>query len=205
MKKQILVFSFQLFILALVITSCKNDASLSKTFQGRYSVKVTSVNLKELEDASKQAKVELEKGKKELHDNIEKAQKEMDNEVNIEIDGKKTDLKELIGTVGEGVEKIMEGFGDMGAGLGKGITELLIKNTTFQVDFRDNGVLAIGSDNEKFNFSSKNLTWAIDNGKLIIHDKDQSKEEFSFELKTKNEKEWELIGDKITLSLNKIK
>ncbi len=205
MKRQTLVFSFQLLILALVITSCKNDASLSKTFQGRYSVKVTSVNLKELEDASKEAKVELEKGKKELHDNIEKAQKEMDNEVNIEIDGKKADLKELIGTVGEGVEKIMEGFGDMGAGLGKGITELLIKNTTFQVDFRDNGVLAIGSDNEKFNFSSKNLTWAIENGKLIIHDKDQSKEEFSFELKTKNEKEWELIGDKITLSLNKIK
>ena len=123
--------------------------------------------------------------------------------MNIEINGKKADLKELMGEVGQGLEKVMEGLGDMSNGLGKGITELVVKNTTFQVDFRDNGVLAIGSDNDKFNFSSKNLTWTIDNERLIIKDKDDNKEDFSFELKTKSEKEWELIGDKITLSLSK--
>ncbi len=99
----------------------------------------------------------------------------------------------------------MDGLGDMSNGLGKGITELVVKNTAFQVDFRDNGVLAIGSNNDRFNFSSKNLTWAIENGKLIIHDKDQSKEDFSFELKAKNEKEYELINDQITLVLIKLK
>jgi hypothetical protein len=56
----------------------------------------------------------------------------------------------------------------MGNGFGKGISELLIKNTTFQVDFRDNGVLAIGSYNNSFNFSAKNLLWEIKDGKLII-------------------------------------
>jgi hypothetical protein len=99
----------------------------------------------------------------------------------------------------------MDGLGDMGNGLGKGISELLIKNTNFQVDFRDDGVLAIGSDNNKFNFSSKNLTWEVKDGKLIIKDKDKSKEDFSFELTSKNDKEWELVSDKIKLSLNKIK
>ena len=123
--------------------------------------------------------------------------------MNIEINGKKADLKELMGEVGQGLEKVMEGLGDMSNGLGKGITELVVKNTTFQVDFRDNGVLAIGSDNDKFNFSSKNLTWTIDNERLIIKDKDDNKEDFSFELKAKSDKEWELIGDKITLSLSK--
>ena len=205
MKKNNFVVIVLFFISALSISSCKNDASVSTKLKGRYDVKVTDINLKELEVASKQAKVELEKGKKELRENLEKAQEEIDQEVNIEIDGKKADLKELMGEVGQGLEKIMDGLGDMGSGLGKGISELVIKNTTFQVDFRDNGVLAIGSDNEKFNFSSKNLTWAIENGKLIIHDKDQNKEDFSFELKAKNDKEWELIGDKITLSLGRIK
>lgn len=108
-----------------------------------------------------------------------------------------------MGEVGQGLEKVMEGLGDMSNGLGKGITELVVKNTTFQVDFRDNGVLAIGSDNDKFNFSSKNLTWTIDNERLVIKDKDDNKEDFSFELKAKNDKEWELVSDKITLSLSK--
>jgi hypothetical protein len=115
------------------------------------------------------------------------------------------DLKEAMGKMSDGLEKMMDGLGDMGNGLGKGITELIIKNTNFQVDFRDDGVLAIGSDNEKFNLSSKHLTWEVKDGKLIIHDKDKNKEDFSFELKSKNDKEWELVNDKITLLLNKKK
>ena len=192
-----------LIVGTLFIFSCKNDASLSHQLKGRYDVKVTDINLTELEEASKQAKSELEKGKKELRENLEQAQADLDKEVNIEIDGKKADLKELMGEVGQGLEKVMDGLGDMSNGLGKGITELIVKNTTFQVDFRDNGVLAIGSDNDKFNFSSKNLTWAIDNERLVIKDKDDNKEDFSFELKAKNDKEWALVGDKITLSLSK--
>lgn len=203
MKKNSLVFIMQLLIVALAMTSCKNDATVSKSLQGRYNVKVTAINLKELEEATKQAKVELEKGKIDMRGNLEKAQEELDKEVNIEINGKKADLKELIGEVGQGLEKALEGLGDMGSGLGKGISELVIKNTVFQVDFRENGVLALGSDNAKLNFSSKNLTWKIDNGRLIIKDKDENKEAFSFELKGKNEKEWELVSDKISLVLNK--
>lgn len=205
MKKNNFVVIVLFLMSALSISSCKNDSSLSTKLKGRYDLKVTDINLKELEEASKQAKSELEKGKKELRENLEKAQADIDKEVNIEIDGKKADLKELMGQVGQGLEKIMDGLGDMGSGLGKGISELVIKNTTFQVDFRDNGVLAIGSDNDKFNFSAKNLTWSIENGRLVIHDKDQNKEDFSFELKAKNDKDWELIGDKMTVSLSKIK
>ncbi len=205
MKKNNFVVMVLFLISALSISSCKNDASLSSQLKGRYDVKVTDINLKELEEASKQAKSELEKGKTELRENLEKAQADIDKEINIEIDGKKADLKDLIGEVGQGLEKVMDGLGDMSNGLGKGITELVVKNTAFQVDFRDNGVLAIGSNNDRFNFSSKNLTWAIENGKLIIHDKDQSKEDFSFELKAKNEKEYELINDQITLVLIKLK
>jgi hypothetical protein len=205
MKKQTLVFSLQLLFISLVITSCKNDASLSDQIKGRYDVKVTDINLKELEEASKEAKSELENGKKELRENLEKAQAEIDKEVKIEINGKKADLKELVGEMGQGIEKVMEGLSDMGSGFGKGITELLVKNTTFQVDFRDNGVLSIGSDNDRFNFSSKKLTWSIENNRLIIKDKDENKENFSFELKAKNDKEWELISDKLTLSLIKNK
>jgi hypothetical protein len=204
MKKNNFVVIVLFLISALSISSCKNDASLSSQLKGRYDVKVTDINLKELEEASKQAKSELEKGKKELRENLEKAQADIDKEINIEIDGKKADLKELIGEMGQGLEKVMDGLDDMSNGLGKGITELVVKNTTFQVDFRDNGVLAIGSNNDRFNFSSKNLTWKIENERLIIKDKDENKEDFSFELKVKNEKEWELSGDKITLSLNKI-
>jgi hypothetical protein len=205
MKKQTLVFGLQLLFISLVITSCKNDASLSDQIKGRYDVKVTDINLKELEEASKEAKSELENGKKELRENLEKAQAEIDKEVKIEINGKKADLKELVGEMGQGIEKVMEGLSDMGSGFGKGITELLVKNTTFQVDFRDNGVLSIGSDNDRFNFSSKKLTWSIENNRLIIKDKDENKENFSFELKAKNDKEWELINDKLTLSLIKNK
>ena len=203
MKKNSFVVMVLLIVGTLFIFSCKNDASLSHQLKGRYDVKVTDIDLKELEEASKQAKSELEKGRKELREELEKAQADIDKEVNIEINGKKADLKELMGEVGQGLEKVMEGLGDMGNGLGKGITELVVKNTTFQVDFRDNGFLAIGSDNDKFNFSSKDLTWTIDNDRLIIKDKDDNKEDFSFELKAKSEKEWELIGDKITLSLSK--
>jgi PBP1b-binding outer membrane lipoprotein LpoB len=204
MKKNSLVFA--LFLMGtLVFTSCKNDVSVSNSIKGKYNVKVSEINLKDLEDASKQVKEEIEKGKVELHGDLEKAQAELDKEVNIEIDGKKVDLKEALGDMSQGLEKMMDGLGDMGNGLGKGITELVIKNTNFQVDFREDGVLAIGSDNNKFNFSSKNLTWEIKDGKLIIKDKDKSKEDFSFELKSKNDKEWELVSDKITLSLNKTK
>jgi PBP1b-binding outer membrane lipoprotein LpoB len=204
MKKNSLVFA--LFLMgALAFTSCKNDVSVSNSLKGKYNVKVSEINLKDLEDASKQIKEEMEKGKVELHGDLEKAQAELDKEVNIEIDGKKVDLKEAIGDMSQGLEKMMDGLGDMGNGLGKGISELLIKNTNFQVDFRDDGALAIGSDNNKFNFSSKNLTWEIKDGKLIIKDKDKSKEDFSFELKSKNDKEWELVSDKIKLSLNKAK
>lgn len=205
MKKSKVLFIVQLLIIALAMTSCKSDASLSETLKGRYNVKVTDINLKDLEKASKEAKTELEKGKKELHDNLEKAQEELDKEVNVEINGKKASLKDVMGEVGQGLEKVMDGLGDMSNGLGKGITDLIVKNTTFQVDFRDNGVLAIGSDNDKFNFSSKNLTWLIKDGKLIIHDKEDNEEDFSFELKAKNEKEWELINDKIKLDLSKTK
>lgn len=205
MKKNNLVFSMLLFMGVLFISACNNDEAVSKTLKGRYDVKVTNINLKDLEDASKQAKAEIEKGKKELHDNLEKAQADLDKEVNIEIDGKKVSLKEAIGEMGQGLEKVMDGLGDMGSGFGKGITELVIKNTTFQVDFRDDGVLAIGSDNEKFNMSSKNLTWEIKDGKLIIRDKDQNKEDFSFELKAKSDKEWALVSDKLTLLLSKTK
>ena len=203
MKKYSFVVMVLLVVGTLFIVSCKNDASLSHQIKGKYDVKVTDINLKDLEEASKQAKSELEKGKKELREELEKAQVDIDKEVNIEINGKKADLEELMGDVGQGLEKIMEGLGDMGNGLGKGITELVVKNTTFQVDFRDDGVLAIGSDNDKFNFSSKNLIWAIENERLIIKDKDDNKEDFSFELKAKGDKEWELISDKITLSLSK--
>jgi hypothetical protein len=205
MKKNNFLSLLLLFIGALSISSCKNDASLSDTFKGRYNVKVREINLKELEDASKQVKTELEKGKKEFHGNLEKAQEELDKEINVEIDGKKANLKELIGEVGQGLEKVMDGLGDMGNGFGKGISEILIKNTTFQVDFRENGELAIGSDNNSFNFSAKNLTWEIKDGKLIIKDKDEKKEDFSFELKAKNDKEWELVSDKMTLILSKTK
>jgi hypothetical protein len=147
----------------------------------------------------------MEKGKVELHGDLEKAQAELDKEVNIEIDGKKVDLKEALGDMSQGLEKMMDGLGDMGNGLGKGITELLVKNTAFQVDFREDGVLAIGSDNNKFNFSSKHLTWAVQDGKLIIKDKEKSDIDFSFELKPKNDKEWELVSDKISLVLSKAK
>jgi hypothetical protein len=205
MKKNNFVYITLLFISALFFSACKNDESLSKTFKGRYTVKVTDINLKELEEASKQVKTELEKGKIELHGELEKAQAELDKEVNIEIDGKKANLKELIGEVGQGLEKVMDGFGDIGNGFGKGISEIIIKNTTFQVDFRDNGELAVGSDNEHFNFSSKKLTWEVKDGKLLIKDTDPKKDNFSFDLKTKNEKEWELSSDKMTLVLNKIK
>lgn len=205
MKKYSFVVIVLLVLSTLFIVSCKNDASLSHQLKGRYDVKVTDIDLKELEEASKEAKSELEKGKKELREELEKAQADIDKEVNIEINGKKADLKELMGEVGQGLEKVMDGLGDMGNGLGKGITELVVKNTTFEVDFRDNGVLAIGSDNDKFNFSSKNLTWTIENERLIIKDKDDNKEDFSFELKAKSDKEWELISDKITLSLSKKK
>lgn len=204
MKKNSLVFSV-LFMIALSFSACKNDASVSQSLKGKYNVKVSEINLKDLEDASKQAKEEIEKGKIELRGDLEKAQKELDGEVNIEIDGKKVDLKEAMGKMGDGLEKMMDGLGDMGNGLGKGISELLIKNTNFQVDFRDDGELAIGSDNNHFNFSSKKLTWEVKDGKLIIKDKDKSKEDFTFELTSKNDKEWELVNDKITLLLNKTK
>jgi uncharacterized protein YlxP (DUF503 family) len=189
----------------LAFTSCKNDASVSNSLKGKYNVKVSEINLRDLEDASKQVKEEIEKGKIELHGDLEKAQAELDKEVNIEIVGKKVNLKEALGDMSQGLEKIMDGLGDMGNGLGSGISELLIKNTAFQVDFRDDGVLAIGSDNNKFNFSSKNLMWEVQDGKLIVKDKDKNKEDFSFELKSKNDKEWELVSDKITLFLSKKK
>jgi hypothetical protein len=205
MKKNNLVSLVLLLMIGLSFSSCKNDASLSNTFKGKYSVKVKEINLKDLENASKQVKTELEKGKKELHQNLEHAQEELDKEVNVEIDGKKANLKELIGEMGQGLEKVMDGLGDMEKGLGKGISELVIKNTTFQVDFRENGVLAIGSDNNTFNFSSKNLTWAIKDGKLVVKDKDQHNDDFPFELKAINDNEWELVSDKITLVLNKAK
>jgi hypothetical protein len=192
-----------LFISLLAFLSCKNDATLNNTFKGKYSVKVKEVNLKELEQASEQIKVDLEKGKKELKEGIEKAQTELDKDVNIEVDGKKVDLKEAMGELGKGLEKVMDGVGDIQNGIGKGITEVLIKNTKFEADFRDEGVLAIGTDNNKFNFSSKNLKWGIKDGKLIIQDADKSKDNFSFDIKSKNEKEWELVSDKITLLLNK--
>jgi hypothetical protein len=205
MKNNCFVFSALFLMGALAFTSCKNDVSVSNSLKGKYNVKVSEINLKDLEDASKQIKEEMEKGKVELHGDLEKAQAELDKEVNIEIDGKKVDLKEALGDMSQGLEKMMDGLGDMGNGLGKGITELVIKNTNFQVDFRDDGVLAIGSDNKSFNVSSKHLTWEVKDGKLIIKDKDKSKEDFSFELKAKNDKEWELISDKIKLSLNKTK
>jgi hypothetical protein len=205
MKKNILTFLVLFLASVFALTSCKNDASLSSTFKGKYNVKVSEINLKELEEAAVQVKTDLAKGKQELREELEKAQKELDGEINVEVDGKKVDLKGLMGEVGQGLEKIMDGVGDIGNGLGSGISELLIKNTAFQVDFREDGVLAIGSDNDKFNFSTKHLTWEIKDGKLIIKDKDESKEDFSFELKPKNDKEWELVSDKIKLTLNKEK
>jgi hypothetical protein len=147
----------------------------------------------------------LEKGKIELRGDLEKAQAELDKEVNIEIDGKKANLKELIGEVGQGLEKVMDGFGDISNGFGKGISEIIIKNTTFQVDFRDNGELAVSSDNQHFNFSSKKLTWEAKDGKLLIKGTGQNKDNFSFDLKAKNDKEWELSSEQMTLVLNKIK
>jgi hypothetical protein len=205
MKKNNLGFMVLLLVSAFTLSSCKNDKSLSNTFKGKYDVKVTEINLKDLENASKQVKEEMEKGKVELHGDLEKAQTELDKEVNIEIDGKKVDLKEALGDMSQGLEKMMDGLGDMGNGLGKGITELVIKNTNFQVDFREDGVLAVGSDNNKFNLSSKHLTWVVQDGKLIIKDKEKSDIDFSFELKPKNDKEWELVSDKISLSLSKAK
>jgi uncharacterized protein YlxP (DUF503 family) len=205
MKKNSLIFSALFLVGALAFTSCKNDASVSNSIKGKYNVKVSEINLKDLEDASKQAKEEIEKGKIELHGNLEKAQAELDKEVNIEIDGKKVDLKEALGDMSQGLEKMMDGLGDMSNGLGKGITELVIKNANFQVDFREDGVLAIGSDSNKFNFSSKHLTWEVKDGKLIIKDKEKNNDDFSFELKSKNDKEWELVNDKITFLLNKTK
>jgi uncharacterized protein YlxP (DUF503 family) len=203
MKKNSFIISVLFLMGTLAFTSCKNDASVSNSLKGKYNVKVSEINLKDLEDASKQVKEEIEKGKIELHGDLEKAQADLDKEINIEIDGKKVDLKEALGDMSQGLEKMMDGLGDLGNGLGSGISELLIKNTAFQVDFRDDGVLAIGSDNNKFNFSSKHLTWEVKDGKLIIKDKEKSNDDFSFELKPKNDKEWELVSDKITLFLSK--
>jgi hypothetical protein len=205
MKKNNFIAIMLLFMGILSLSSCKNDASVSKTFAGKYTVKVTEINLKDLEKASEQMKTDLEKGKKELHDNLEKAQAELDKEVNIEIDGKKVDLKDALGEMGQGLEKVMDGFGDMGSGLGKGFTEMLIKNINFQVDFRDDGSLFIGSDNKNINFSAKKLTWEVNNGKLIVKNKDKEDETFTFDLTAKSDKEWELVSDKISLVLNKLK
>jgi uncharacterized protein YlxP (DUF503 family) len=205
MKKNNLVFSVLFLVGALTFSACNSDATVSKTLKGRYNVKVSEINFKDLVDASKQAKVEIEKGKIELKGDLEKAQAELDKELNIEIDGKKVDLKEALGEMGQGLEKMMDGLGDMGDGLGKGFSEILIKNTIFQVDFRDDGALAIGSDNKSFNFSSKRLVWEVKDGKLIIHEKDQNKEDFSFQLTSKNDTEWELVNDNIKLSLSKVK
>jgi hypothetical protein len=203
MKKKSLVFMVLLLMSVFSFTSCKNDASLSNTFKGKYDVKVSDINLKELEQTSIQVKAELEKGKKELREGLENAQKELDGEVNVEIDGKKIDLKEYIGEMGQGLDKVLDGVSDISNGLGNGISELLIKNTNFQVDFREDGVLEIGSDKNTFNFSSKHLTWEVIDGKLIIKDKDENKENFSFDLKTENNKDWELIHEKIKVTLTK--
>lgn len=74
MKKNSFVVMLLLILSTLFIFSCKNDASLSHQLKGRYDVKVTEIDLKDLEEASKEAKSELEKGKKELRENLEQAQ-----------------------------------------------------------------------------------------------------------------------------------
>jgi hypothetical protein len=56
MKKNSLVFSVLFLIGALTFPSCKNDASVSSSLKGKYNVKVSEINLKDLEDASKQIK-----------------------------------------------------------------------------------------------------------------------------------------------------
>jgi hypothetical protein len=50
----------------------------------------------------------------------------------------------------------------------------------------------------------KKLTWEVNNGKLIVKNKDKNDETFTFDLKAKNDKEWELVSDKMTLGLSKI-
>lgn len=197
---------FLILTTALYTISCKSDKKLSQSFKGKYTVHVSQINLADLEKASKEVKKEIEKGKKELHDNLAKAQEEVDKEVDIEVNGKKADLKELMGELEKGLEKIIEGAGEVGEGFsnfGKKITENIVKNTTFQADFQENGKLSIGSDNNNINLHSKNLTWAIEDGKLIITDKEGQNNNFSFDMKTKNDKEWELTNDKISLTLTK--
>jgi hypothetical protein len=193
MKKKNGLFIVSIWSIVLFLSACNSDKTISNSFVGKYTVKVNSINLKELEKASEQVKAEVKKGKKEMDVNGE-----------ITIDGKKMDLKEAMGKMGEGLGKMMEGIEEMGSGLGdlgKSITETIIKSATFSADFREDGVLAIGSDNSSFNFSAKALTWKIENEKLIITDKEKNGEDFSFDLKAKNDKEWELVNDKITLRL----
>jgi hypothetical protein len=56
MKKNNLGFMVLLLVSAFALSSCKNDKSLSNTFKGKYDVKVTEINLKDLKNASKQVK-----------------------------------------------------------------------------------------------------------------------------------------------------
>jgi hypothetical protein len=205
MKKKNGLFTMSIWSIVLFLSACNSDKTMSNSFVGKYTVKVNSINLKELEAASEQVKEEVEKGKKELNESLEKAQKEIDGKVEIKIDGKDADLKEVMGKMGEGLGKMMEGIEEMGKNfgdIGKSISENIIKSATFSADFKEDGILVIGSDNNNFNFSSKNLMWKIENGKLIITDKDNKSENSSFDLKAKNDKEWELVNDKISLQLS---
>jgi hypothetical protein len=208
MKKNNFDFFILLFIVVLTILSCKTDKTLSNTFKGKYTVRITSIDFKELEKASEQVQTELEKGKKELEENLEKAQKEIEDKAEITIDGKKADLNDLVGKMGDGLGKIMDGVSEIGSGLGdfgKNLTETIIKNTSFVADFQEDGTLTIGSNNDNMNFSSKDMKWTIEDGKLIVRDKDKSNDSFSFELKPNSGGEWELVSDKISLVLRKAK
>jgi hypothetical protein len=208
MNQQRWIAKFLPIGIALFLFACNSDKAASDNFKGKYTVKVVSVNLKELEDASSKAKVEMEKGKEELKQELEKAKKELDANAEITIDGQKVDLKEAMGKMGDGLGKMMEGMEDLGKsfeGFGKSITETIVKSTVFKANFQEDGVLSVGSDNNSFNFSSKTLKWRIENDKLIITDEDKNKENFSFDMKANNDKEWELTNDKMTLKLSKSK
>lgn len=188
-------------VLLVFLAGCQTDASRQKAFAGKYDVSIKlSEAQEEMIKAKKETKEEMAKAQQEIKDEIKKAKKEIDEEM-----GEDNDFGKAVGNFVEGMGNLAQGLTGLGeelAGMGIDLGQGILEGIHFKAEFKEDGNVLFGKKSKIRIGSGDGNFWEIKDGKFYLWENENDKTEF--EMKETSKGNWDLIGEKVTLQLEKI-
>lgn len=182
--------------------SCQTDQQVQQEFSGTYEVAIEAKEAqKEMKKAKKEMKKEMKKAREEMEDEFENARKEIEEEF-----GEDSNFGKAIGSFVEGMGHLSQSMTELGESLGElgiNLGSDILENVRFSAEFEPDGTVVLGRTG-KVTIHADDLRWKIDNGKLLLWDRDNDKDEIQeFEIKKHSETEFDLIGEEVIFHLLK--